>query len=201
MSSYEEQYYILKKRAFRKKILSLRADENTGRRHHTYEKLDYGDGPVFFENGYAGEVPFYLTNVQMDGIYPVVSEDIASMLKKFDIDGFQLFPAIIIDDNRKWHEDFYFFNFYSPLDCVDFEHSEVDEYEADAKCNEVIKYKLKDKILDNIDEENRLIMKLDRVEGGALIFHEKVVTLLSEFEIEAIRFFKLSEYELGMEFR
>ncbi|MFM2593531.1 DUF1629 domain-containing protein [Vibrio harveyi] len=201
MKNYEQEYYLLKRVPFREKFLSLRATLDTGRRNHTYERLDYGDGPVFFENGYKGEIPFYLTNVQMDSIYPVVSEDIAGVVNQYKTHGLQLFPAVIIGDDGKWHEEFYFFNFYDALDCVDFENSDVDEYEPNAKHNEVITYKLLSSVLDNIPEENRLIIKLARVEGGAIIIHDKVVKALAKFNIETFQFFKLSEYKLGMEFK
>ncbi|CAM3220030.1 DUF1629 domain-containing protein [Vibrio neptunius] len=201
MKNYEQEYFILKRVPYREKFLSLRATLDTGRRNHTYERLDYGDGPVFFENGFKGEVPFYLTDGQFDGIYPVVSLKVASVIREYNIDGFQLFPAVIIGDDGKWHEEFYFFNFYAPLDCVDFENSDVDEYEPNARYNEVISYKLRSDVLDGIPEENRLIIKLARVEGGALIFHQKIVNALARFDVEAFQFFKLSEYELGMEYR
>mgnify|MGYP006062627643 CR=1 FL=1 len=200
MRQYEEQYYILKRVEFREIFLSLRATENTGARNHTYEKLDYGDGPVFFENGYKGEIPFHLTNAQMDSIYPVVSEDVASVVNQYDIHGLQLFPAVIIGDDGKWHEEFYFFNFYRDIDCVDFQNSVVRNYSPAKRNNTVLQYKLDESVLDAIPEENRLMIKLAGVTGGALLFHEKVVKALTKFDIEAFQFFKLSDYRKGMEF-
>lgn len=201
MSNYEEEYFILISTPFRRQFLDLRATLETGRRHHTYEQLDYGDGPIFFENSYKGEVPFYLANAQMDAIYPVVSKDIAEVLNKYQIDGFQLFPSVIIDDDGEWHEEFYFFNLYKPLDCVDFEHSVVRSYKPNSRRNEVLEYKLRSDILDVIPQENRLIIRLDRVVGGAIIVHEKIVNKLSKIDIEAFQFYPLSEYRLGMEFK
>ncbi|BCV64209.1 imm11 family protein [Shewanella algae] len=200
MRQYEEQYYILKRVEFREIFLSLRATENTGARNHTYEKLDYGDGPALFENGYKGEIPFHLTNAQMDSIYPVVSEDVASAVKGYHTKGFQLFPAVIIDDDDHWHEDFYFFNFYRDIDCVDFKKSTVRNYSPAKKNNTVLQYKLDASVLDAIPEENRLMIKLAGVTGGALLFHEKIVKALTKFNIEAFQFFKLSDYRKGMEF-
>ncbi len=49
MKNYEQEYYLLKRVPFREKFLSLRATLDTGRRNHTYERLDYGDGPVFLK--------------------------------------------------------------------------------------------------------------------------------------------------------
>ncbi|SDH76923.1 hypothetical protein SAMN04488136_12847 [Vibrio xiamenensis] len=201
MNIYNEQYYILKSSPFKQKFLELKPSTDTARRNHTFERLDYADGAVFFENAFRGDIPFYLTNGQFDGIYPVVSSDIADALSLYEIRGFQLFPAVIMDDSEKWHEDFYFFNFYEKFDVVDFEKSIVSNYKPNSKYNEVIKFTLDADILDSINEEERLIIDLARVEGGSLIFHEKIVNLLSRFEIEAFQFFKLSEYELGMEFR
>lgn len=201
MKNYEQEYFILKRSPLRRRFLSLRATLATGRRNHTYERLDYGDGPVFFENAYKGEVPFHLANAQMDGIYPVVTKDVAGVVSQYETWGLQLFPAVVIDDNEKEHEGFYFFNFYDSLDCVDFENCDVDEYEPDAKYNEVVTYKLRSEVLDEIDEENRLIIKVARVEGGAIIIHDKLVKALAKFNIEAFQFFKLSEYKLGMEFK
>ena len=193
MKKYEEQYYILKRVESRERFLSLRATENTGSRNHTYEKLDYGDGPVFFENGYKGEIPFHLTNAQMDSIYPVVSEDVASVVNQYDTHGLQLFPAVIIGDDGKWHEEFYFFNFYRDIDCVDFQNSVVRNYSPAKRNNTILQYQLDKSVLDAIPEENRLMIKLAGVTGGALLFHEKVVKALAKFNIEAFQFFKLSD--------
>ena len=200
MRKYEEQYYILKRVEFRERFLSLRATENTGARNHTYEKLDYGDGPVFFENGYKGEIPFHLTSAQMDSIYPVVSEDVASVVNQYDTHGLQLFPAVIIGDDGKSHEEFYFFNFYRDIDCVDFQNSVVRNYSPAKRNNTILQYQLDESVLNAIPEENRLMMKLAGVTGGALLFHEKIVKALTKFNIEAFQFFKLSDYRKGMEF-
>ena len=91
-------------------FLALRGIKGAGQRRYKIRQLDYGDGPVFFENALKGEVPFHLGNAQMDGLFPVVSEDIAEEIGQFRIDGFQLFPAVIVGDDDQWYEAFYFFN-------------------------------------------------------------------------------------------
>lgn len=200
MRVYEEEYYILKRAEFRESFLSLRATENTGERNHTYEKLDFAEGPVFFENAYKGEIPFQLADAQMDSIYPVVSCKVASVFRGYNIDGFQLFPAVIIDDDGLCNENFYFFNFYQPLDCIDFARSVVRNYNENRSNNTVIKFKLKSEVMEKIALENRLVFKASGVTGGALIFHEKLVKTLSCFDISAFKFYRLSSYRKGMEF-
>ena len=201
MKKYKDIYYLAKTVALDEDFLELRAILGTGRRNHTYQKLDYDDGPVFFENGFKGEIPFFLSDIQFDGIYPVVSEKVASVINDHQTHGLQLFPATIIGDDDQRHDGFYFFNFYAPVDCVDFEQSEIDMYEPNAKYNEVLRYKLRHEVLDLIPERHRLMIKLDRVQGGALIFHEKIVKALARFDVKTLQFFKLSEYRRGMEYR
>ena len=147
-----------------------------------------------------GEIPFHLTSAQMDSIYPVVSEDVASVVNQYDTHGLQLFPAVIIGDDGKSHEEFYFFNFYRDIDCVDFQNSVVRNYSPAKRNNTILQYQLDKSVLDAIPEENRLMMKLAGVTGGALLFHEKVVKALAKFNIEAFQFFKLSDYRNGIEF-
>ena len=200
MTNYSDTYYLLKGVPFQEKFLELRATRDTGRRNHTFEKLDYGDGPTFFDNAFKGEVPFHLSDAQLDGIYPVVSEKIASVVKDFDIDGFQLFPAVIVGDNGEWHEEFYFFNFYHSLDCVDFQKSKVRNYSSTKRNNTIVQYELRVDVLDGIPEEKRLMIKLAGVTGGALLFHERIVKALTKFNIETFQFFKLSDYRKGIEF-
>ena len=77
-----------------------------------------------------------------------------------------MFPAVLIGDDEKWHEDFFFFNAYENLDCIDFERSEILDYFPDDSRHEVIKYKFKNEVLDANPQENRLIIRPHKVAGG-----------------------------------
>ncbi|MGF1743061.1 hypothetical protein L4C34_18745 [Vibrio profundum] len=201
MKSLEEQYYILLDKPNRESFLELKGIKGAGSRHYTFKKLDYGDGPLFFENALKGNMPFYLSNVQMDGGIPVVSKDIAKEIERYNIEGFQLFPSIIISDDGQWHEDFYYFNLYKKVDCVDFFKSEVLGYDPNEMLgHDVVKYHLNNDVLNNINEESRLIIKLDNVFSRSVIVHEKIVNIFMKFNIDAFVLYKLSEYRQGMEF-
>ncbi|MGF1742806.1 hypothetical protein L4C34_17350 [Vibrio profundum] len=202
MEKLENQYYMLLRNPNQTPFLALRGTKDAGQRRYKIRQLEYDDGPVFFENALKGEMPFYIGNAQMDGIFPVVSEEIAEEIGQLKIDGFQLFPAVIVGDDDQWHEAFYFFNCYRKLDCVDFSSSLVRNYDPnDIVGHEVLKYKLKEEMLLGIEEENRLIIKLDNVVGGAIIVHEKLVSKLEKHDVDAFLFYKLSEYELGTEYK
>ena len=56
-------------------------------------------------------------------------------------------------------------------------------------------------MLEKIEEEKRLIFTLENVMVPSLVVHQKIVDLLAKFDISAFTFYKLSEYEQGMEFR
>lgn len=95
-----------------------------------------------------------------------------------------------------------FFNCYKKLDCVDFSKSIVRDYDPnDIIGHEVLKYKLKEEMLLGIEEESRLILKLDNIIGGAIIVHEKLVRKLDKYNIDSFLFYKLSEYELGIQYK
>ncbi|MGF1743065.1 hypothetical protein L4C34_18765 [Vibrio profundum] len=202
MSTFENEYYLLIDTPFRESFLELVGIKGAGARFYETDQLDYGDGPVFFGQAFKEDMPFKLSNVQMDGGAPIVSKEIAEVIGQYNIEGFQLFPSIIVGDDGEWHEDFYYFNSYKRLDCVDFKNSEVEDYDPDSLIGqEVIKYKLRADVLEDIKEERRLIIMLDQVFGPKLLVHEKLVDQLAQFNIEAFTFYKLSEYELGMQYK
>ncbi|MCG9597695.1 hypothetical protein L1D15_13295 [Vibrio sp. Isolate25] len=198
MSNYEQQYYKVFEVPFRETYLHLKASQDTGRRRYSFTKLDFGDGPIFFTNADKGEMPFIVSDFLLHGFFPVVSKKIAEMITPYDINGFQLFPAVLIGDDEKWHEDFFFFNAYGNLDCIDFDSSEILDYSPEDSRHEVIRYKFKNEVLDAIPLENRLIVRPSKVAGGGLLIHESIVTKLSKYvDPKAFKFFRLSEYKLG----
>lgn len=198
MNSHEEEYYRVFEVPFRENRLRLKASLETGRRRYSFTKLDFGDGPIFFTHADKGDMPFTGSDFLLHGFFPVVSKTLADALMAYNINGFQLFPAVLVDDNELWHKDFFFFNAYEKLDCIDFELSEVLDYSPQDKMHEVIRYKLKHQVLDAIPLENRLIVRPDKVAGGGLFIHESIVNELVKYvDTSAFIFFKLSEYKLG----
>ncbi|MGF1724783.1 imm11 family protein [Photobacterium nomapromontoriensis] len=202
MNNYEEQYYRVFEVPFRETYLHLKASLDTGRRRYSFTKLDFGDGPIFFINADKGEMPFIVSDFILHGFFPVVSKKIADKLMSLNINNFQLFPAVLIDDDEQWHEEFFFFNAYENLDCIDFKRSEILDYSPDDSRHEVIQYKFKNEVLDSIQLENRLIIRPEKVAGGGLLIHEKIVNKIINYVNEnEFKFFKLSEYKLGDEYK
>ncbi|GAB1150670.1 MAG: hypothetical protein WStaPseu_07910 [Shewanella algae] len=198
MNNYEEQYYKVFEVPFRETYLHLKASLDTGRRRYSFTKLDAIDGPIFFTNADKGEMPFIVSDFLLHSFFPVVSRKIADMIMPYSINGFQLFPTVLIGDDEKQHEDFFFFNAYDKLDCIDFNSSDIHDYSSEDSIHEVIRYKLKNEVLDTIPLENRLIIRPSKVAGGGLFIHETLVTQLIKYvDPSAFKFFRLSEYTLG----
>ena len=200
MINFDEQYYIVKS-CYTENTLHLTSAKNTGFRDYTDEKMRFCDGPLFFKNAFKDEIDFKLSSVHLNGVYPVVSNEIYEELKVYDINGFQLFPSIIISDKNEFIENYYFFNFFEKLDCLDLNKSKLLFKDPSGEFNEMIDYKLNEDVLSRIDEEKRLIIQLDRTSCGDVIFHERIVRIFKKYNLDTVCFFKLSEYVSGMEYK
>ncbi|MGF1743317.1 hypothetical protein L4C34_20185 [Vibrio profundum] len=55
-------------------------------------------------------------------------------------------------------------------------------------------------MLEEIEEEKRLIFTLENVLVPSLVVHQKIVDLLAKFDVCTFTFYKLSEYEQGMQY-
>ena len=58
-----------------------------------------------------------------------------------------------------------------------------------------------EKKLDAILEERRLIFKMGGVGDPYVFFHQKIVDYIMENQYKGIRFFKVSEFEEGIQFK
>ena len=202
MNSYEEQYYRVFEVPFRDTYLHLKASLDTGRRRYSFTKLDFGDGPIFFTNAEKGDRPFIVSDFNLHSFFPVVSKEIADKLLPLNINGFQLFPAVLIGDDEEWHEDFFFFNAYEKLDFIDFENSNIRDFEPDDTMHEVLRYKFKDEVLKAILLEKRLIIRPKNVFGGGIFIHESIVSKIEKYiDPNSFRFFRMSDYKLGDEYK
>ena len=215
MTVYDECYYILQ-RPHGDEQLFLSPDKKTFNRRYTYMKMDQGGGPLFFENGFkerdASEGKSFLTtNVLMNGSNFLVDDAIRDKLKFKDIWGMQPYLAIYVDDDGKWHENYWFLNFYETVDCWDRKHSilDIDEDDDDEDDDEdsieldpeIMQYRLDADILNAIPEEKRLMFKMGGASKLYIFVHQKVVDIFKECNAIGVRFVKVSEFKEGDQFR
>jgi len=117
-----------------------------------------------------------------------------------------VFPAVYIDDNDNFHEDYWYFGFYKELDCLDIdksdiEHIDFDDEDIDDEDEvrlEVNKYYLNNHILNSIKEESRLLFKIAKCSKKYVFIHQKLVDV---FKNESgVRFIKVADFEEGQQY-
>jgi len=122
---------------------------------------------------------------------------------KYDIDGMQLYPAVYIDDDDHWHDNYWFLTFYEKYIYWDKKRSQfitIDETD-DQHDAEVDSYCLDETKLQGIAEERRLIFKMGGVGDPYVFVHQKIVDFLMANQCKGIRFFKTCEFEEGDQFK
>ncbi len=168
--------------------------------------MEFGNEPLFFENSYKDKdikenISRPIVKSHMNMNFVLVDNEFRELIKKYDIDGFQLYPSVIIDDKENFHVGYWFFNIYKDLDFLNFKECTTDEYDEDDKRHDIEKYSLDEKTLDLIDEEQRLIFRPSRTRTVCTIVHQRIVDIFSDLEIDNIKFYILSEWEKGIQFR
>jgi len=205
MTEYEDQYYLVGKK-FNAETLYLSALEKTENRDYDFDKMIYGEEPLFFENAYRdkdGErgVVRSLKKVHMNSTYLIVDDEIKADMEVFDINGFQLYPAVIITDDGVYHDNYWFFNIYEELDALDCENSVIRDYDLKNRGHEVEKFKLNKEVLGGIPEENRLVFIMPNTETRVTVVHQKIVNIFERYGVDNIAFHKMSEWYPGKQFR
>ena len=211
MKNYNDEYYIVLN-AYTDDTIYLTPLQKTADRRFRLRKLSYGEEPLFFENSYKEEdikrgIKHKLTSVLQSAGIPLVNDAIRNRLKFIDFKDMQLYPAVYIGDDEKYHENYWCMNFYGELDCWDREKSimnedDREEYIADPNAThlDVYKYHLSPEILDLIPEEERLIINIGGTAIGVIMMHKKIVDIFESENATGIRFAKVADFEEGMQF-
>ncbi|PCK09626.1 MAG: hypothetical protein COA42_03030 [Alteromonadaceae bacterium] len=205
MNKYEDQYYIVFKK-YDEHTLYLASLQKTADRDYEYEKLDLGDEPLYFENAYKEQdktnpSPKKIGQFHMNMDLLIVHNEIREKLKDFKIDNFQLYPSVIIDDEGQLHDNYWYFSIYKEFDCVDYENSEIRNYEENVDDHKIRKYIFSEEAMDNIPEERRLIFRPMNMNIGHTIIHKKIVNIFKQFDTSALNLVKVSEWHAGTQFR
>ncbi|MGF1687420.1 hypothetical protein L4C36_12095 [Photobacterium japonica] len=201
MSKYNEQYYL----AFHQSdengaVLFLKLTVDSNNRRPRSVKLNYGEQPIFLEDS-CQEIEIEPTKAHISIQRLVVNNDIYLDLVDYDINNFQLYPAVIIDRNQQYHEGYWFFNTYASLPAIDYVMSDIIDYDPSSKRHFFNRMSLSDEILDAIPEEERLIFPIAGSDMGYIAYHQKIVDIFDKHDVGTIRFMKISDWKAGAEFK
>lgn len=202
MSKYDQEYYIAYT-TLNPDQLHIKPKASTAARGYRYTKLTLGEAPLFFVNAFQKRdqktgARRTVTDILYDGASFAVTDEIKRYLGQFEIASMQHYPAIIINDDDRWHEDYWYLNIYERLDCWD---RNTSIYEIDTEANDpkpmVDKFSLDTAKLEAIPEEKRLIFKIGGASKAYVLMHRKIVKHILENAYTGIRFFKVADFEEG----
>lgn len=203
MSGFNEVYYVACGNSYEEQMRLSINKKSDG--YFFYGELTKEGEPIFFEPSFQERnkklgIASVKTDVMFDGPSFVVNNNIKKELDKYDLHGIQLCPAIVIESTG-WDEGYWYLNIYQYLDCWDKDKSITRPLKAgrDIEDTKVLKYHLDKSVLNKIPENNRMIFKMGGGFYSHIFIHEKLVTYLLKNNITGIRFFKVSDFEEGMQ--
>jgi len=126
----------------------------------------------------------------------VFSDKVADVLGAMELYKTQLFEAKI-NHNGKITSGYKIFHIHNEIQCM---HMERSVYEFEVSSYAVEKLSLDEDILSEIDEELRLVFRLEEKSSKEL-YHEKVVNKLAEVNPVGLQFIRLDEWDIGSAFR
>lgn len=203
MSQYNSQYYIVFKN-YDENTLYLKPQKHSAMRDYEYTKLTGGE-PMFFENGYRDEdrargISRPINQAHMSIAYPVFTDAIKQSLGNIENESFQLYPAVIVDDNDKFHDGYWVFNLFDDMDVLNLEKCCIDDFDPDEEEQSISEYYLDDDKLSAIPEKDRLVFMPRYTDYPHIMVHEKVVRAFKKHNVDTLNFVKVSDWVMGMQF-
>ena len=168
-----------------------------------YEAQPMGSPPLVFHNDLdesevldgaytvAGPVLFAGTDL-------VVNDVIREKLIDLNIPGMHMHSTIYIDERNRWHENYWYLTFSTPLDCWDRMTSTVAKTGpitlGGFELFEVNKFNLDDKVLNALPLRERRLFKMAGVLGAKVTAHQSVAALFKGIAGDSVDLIPISAY-------
>lgn len=186
MQNYDDDYYFIQQKDD-DRLPVLTADENTVARNYTFELQSVGAAPFVFFNGakdYQKKLGVStlrdLPDILFAGNNLVVCTHIRDSLVALDLPGVFIHPAVFIDDDGRWHEDYWYLTFPQRFDCWDREKSDYEEQPLELggfKLHSVYTYALDSAVLDRIPLNERLLFKMGGTQDAFIVCHQDIASI------------------------
>lgn len=189
MTSFDQDYFIIRKVRRRDEVPSLSADDTTVSRAHNYSRQDPTSPPFTFVNG-AREYNekrgvksvAVLPEILFEGSNMLVKHDVKETLDTFGIPNLCMHPAIYIHDDGTRYDDFWYIAFDERFDCWDRANSEYDRDSAPVRLGgfeleAVYHYSLDVALLSATPLHRRLLFQMGGVIDAHLVCHRSLTTL------------------------
>lgn len=201
--SIEKSYYIAMDHEGEQYPV-LQPDDDTAGRPFRSQKLS-GSTPLRFRDALKNERQKtggaeLITDIMFCGANLVVKNNVKDVLAPLNLQGLQIYPAVYIDNQNHWHDDYWYLNFYEPLDCLDktrFEGDEPDDINDPFDFYDVDRYALDQDKLSKAGRERSLMFKIARTTLGYIFLHESVADEFRKHSFTGIRLFNVASFEEG----
>lgn len=203
MRNYDDEYFFIEE-VEDERLPALLPDSNTEDRTFRFEAQPVGSPPLVFRNG-AHDVqrrrrlsPLRpVPDVLFSGANLVVRTKIRDALLGINVPHLSMHPTVYIDEDNKWHEDFWYMTFTQTFDCWDRKSS---DYKATpltvggAKLYSVYSYRLDADVLDQVPLEQRLLFKMGGTQDGYIVCHTTMTKHFSSALSKSLVFTRISDY-------
>lgn len=189
MNKYDREYFFVLRPMGDERLPAMTADEDTARRRFGFTRIPVGSKPLVFHNGaldFQRDRGIKPTDPPPDILFcgsdVLIKDAPREALWPLDIPNLAIQPAIYIDHNNKWHENYWYLTFLELFDCWDREHSVFDPDPltlGDESRFDVYQYSLDDALLDKIPLEQRRLFKMGGTLDGMVVVH---VSLAKHFK-------------------
>jgi len=189
MSNYDLDYFFLRQPKGNEKLPFLIPDASTEDRKFRSNRQPLGSPPLFFHNAWRAEVKkrgvhTIVPPVLFSGADIIIATEIRNKLLALELSGLSLHPAVYVDDQDIWHEDYWFVTFTEELDCWDRATSYFEEEVEPVTVGgetlyQVYEYRLDAKILDAVPLERRLLFKMGGTLKGMVVCHKSLIKIFT----------------------
>ncbi len=185
MNEYNKQYYFITLPKNSDHLPSLLPDLNTEDRRFRFEVQPMGSAPLVFHNAWKEDdkkdnVKDVAADFLFDGSNFMARTPVREALLNFNIHHLDMHPAIYIDDQGKWHEDYWYLTFTERFDCWDRNNSTYEDDPVEMggfTLYGIYTYSLDKELLDRIPLENRLLFKIGGALSAFIVCHESISNL------------------------
>jgi len=132
--------------------------------------------------------------------YTVISPKIQEIIENFNLKGVQLLPLVIKGKNDELYKDYKLIHIYKIIPALDKGKSDFKWVSNLNIANPIRRLRLKEKVLDEISLEDRLLFRLEENTVFEL-YHKKIVDAILATNPEGISFTKVSEWNIGSAFK
>lgn len=182
---YENEYFFICRPKESPQLPALKPDKNTEQRHFRFEALPLGQAPLKFYNSWKEEnraegVRTITPDILFDGANLMVHDKIRERLLDIETPKLHIYPSIYVDDDDRWHEDFWYLTFTERFDCWDRRTSNYGQDGPPVRLGgfeyfQVYNYSFNSDLMKNTPLEQRLIFEMGGTLDPYVTVHESII--------------------------